>query len=56
MLSLKKIEPFKPALKHIEFCLIAYDTNKKFVNKDFNFNEFYDSYNNLSVEELLIRI
>lgn len=26
MLSVKKVEIFKPALKHIEFCLIAADT------------------------------
>lgn len=56
MLSLKKVESFKPALRHIELCLIALDTGRVFGKKEFNFNAFYDSFSSRSAEEYLLRI
>lgn len=50
MLSLKKTEAFKPTLKHIEFSLIAFEPEKIFGKKEFNFNAFYDNFKVRSAE------
>lgn len=42
MLDEKKIEPYQSIIKHLEYALLAVDTDRSFGREDFDFTEFYE--------------